>query len=241
MSDKLSFSLKKFIEVFRKPVTTPTYVLNLIDYRNFASYRIYGLLIFPMIFLSGGRVPWAGRVIKKIYGEPATKNVVFVRYVNHRRFQVFIANPFFPLVNGFRDRGVEKFEASFSRTFRESGAKEIDAKYVLGIHFNSDEETSFLDSNKTLMESFNACEILAIKEHYTMDFLTAPKANEPNPHTYKVNQFFKLPGKELEPELNDKLVELAKSQKQCSIQVYTRSDKRDYMPFRPVPKYYLPS
>lgn len=238
MTKKLDIDFKKFRELFRKPAFNPTYVLNLIDYKNFASYRVYGLFIMPMILLSGGGVPWAGRHIQKVYGEPAAKHVIFVRYLSHQRFMVFITNPFFLLVNGFRDRGVEKFEAAFSRTIREEKAKEIDASIVLGIHFNSDEEGPILDSNKALMESFNAREILAIKEQYIMDFLTNPKANEPNPHTYKVNQFFAMNQREVPDDLAQKLNALAESLGHCSIQLYKKANKKHYLPFSPIPEYY---
>ena len=237
-SDALSFNFKKFVALFRKPASKPTYVLNLINYKNFASYRIYGLLILPMILLSGGGVTWAGRHIQKIYGEPICKNVLFVRYRSHRLFMLFIANPYMLIVNPFRDRGVEKFEAAFSRTIREEKARKLDAVFVLGIHFNSDEENPILDSNKALLESFKAREILAIKERYIMDFLTNPKQNEPNPHTYKVNQFFALEDKELPGELDQKLISLAEGLDQCSVQLYKKANQKHYLPFTSIPEYY---
>lgn len=237
-NNTLSFDFKKFVALFRKPVSKPTYVLNLINYKNFASYRIYGLLILPMILLSGGGVTWAGRHIQNIYGEPICKNVFFVRYQSHRFFMLFIANPYMLLVNRFRDRGVEKFEAAFSRTIREEKARKIDAAFVLGIHFNSDDENPILDSNRALLESFQAREILAIKERYIMDFLTNPKPNEPNPHTYKVNQFFALEDKELPDELDRKVISLAKGLNQCSVQLYKKANQKHYLPFTPIPEYY---
>ena len=52
---------------------------------------------------------------RALLGEPLADKLLVVRYPSHRRFLAMVLNPYYFAINEFRERGVTRFEASFTK------------------------------------------------------------------------------------------------------------------------------
>lgn len=231
-----NISIKKFVDVFRHPATTPTYVLNVLTYSDFRSYRRYAMFATPMIAATGGSVPWGGNHEESIVGERLCGTLLLVRYLNHRRFMVMIATPIFVAINAlFRENGVASFEAAFSRALVETRDKP--ERRLLAIHFNARDAAARFRENRRRLSPLGCVERYAFEEFLTMDFFDPPAANDPNPHTFKATQLFALPDGEPTADIRDELGRIGAELGDCGVHLYRRINPKHYLPGTPVPQH----
>jgi len=107
------------VRLARTDLPRPLDVLNLIELRDERSYARYGVAVTPAMLAVGARLRWMGRRVRTLAGEAPAERLLVVRYPTHRRFLAMTLNPYYVLINRFRERGVRRFEAAFTFAERE--------------------------------------------------------------------------------------------------------------------------
>jgi hypothetical protein len=178
--------LPALARLVREDLPAPVDVVNLIraDERRFESYRWYGLLVMPALLLAGGKVRWAGRHERSLYGEQQGDKLLLVRYPSHRRFLAMTLNPYYLLINVLRERGIEAFEASFTHASHEHELSR--RRLMLAAHFDArdGDGASALPAVKEILEGEGAELVYAVRETSPIPFSSKRRPTDPNPLTY---------------------------------------------------------
>jgi hypothetical protein len=67
MKDRLDES--KLGEFEQLPLPSPVHALNLVEFRDERSYRLYGLLLLPLALARGVAPVWAGVLVMPVRGK----------------------------------------------------------------------------------------------------------------------------------------------------------------------------
>ena len=172
-------NLKRLLALWREPGPRPVDVINLITMRESRWYRVYGFFVVPMIYVLGGSIPWAARHAGSIHGDPQATELLVVRYPSIARFLWMTTNPFYLLINLFRESGVERFQASFCQMDR---AERITGHpWTVAVHWNGERDEAMREALEVLGgDLFYRC-----REHSALDFLREYRPTDPNPLRYK--------------------------------------------------------
>lgn len=181
--------------MFAAELPTPMDVPNLITMAPNKAYRTYGRLVTPLLGIARARIRWAGLHVHALAGERRAEKFMIVSYPSHKRFMGMIANPYYLFANRWRERGVARFEASFTTpVVTRSGLRR--AGTVLVMHFNSEDgpwdapERPQLTRLDEHLESAGASLLYASVETSPMTFLTDLEPNDPNPLVYRETAVF---------------------------------------------------
>jgi hypothetical protein len=190
------------VRAFRADVPRPVDVLNLIWPDDWSSYRWYGLFVAPLVYGLGGSVRWMGRHERTLHGEPQAQKLLVVRYRSHRRFIAMTLNPYYFAINRLRERGVERFEASFTHASVER-APLMGNRWLVAAHYNSPDGDGTLAELRAALEPAVGELVYAARESARLTFLDPPRPTDPNPLTYRQVAFFAAPDGEvaLAPEI----------------------------------------
>jgi uncharacterized protein (DUF1330 family) len=221
---------RAFVRLFRRRLPAPVDVLNFLTVRDFESYRWYALLVGPLLIGAGGSVAWGGEVAQQIHGPAVCGKFLIVRYPSHRLWLMMVANPYYLLINRFRARGVERFEASFSTP--ESLAPLRGNAELVAVHFNADDGDAALARVKDIVAGAGGRCVYASREVAPISILTSYGPNDPNPLTFKRTALFAsadVPAlvRALTPDL---LASLARATTGLSVQLLRRGTAADFMP-----------
>lgn len=163
----------------RTDIAGPVDVLNLIktDPKRFAMYRWYGLLVAPALQAVGGRPRWMSTHERALVGEPLADKLLVVRYPSHRRFLAMVLNPYYFAINEFRERGVTRFEASFTKVGFEEGELASQRRLVVVHHRAADA----LPEIRAALEEAVGPLVYASSLVQSMTMLAPPRPSDPNP------------------------------------------------------------
>jgi uncharacterized protein (DUF1330 family) len=208
----------------------PVDVVNLIraEEKRFESYRWYGLLVTPAMLLAGGKVRWAGRHERSLYGEPQADRLLVVRYPSHRRFLAMTLNPYYLVINLLRERGIEAFEASFTHASHEHELSR--RRLMLAAHFDppDGDGESALGVVKDTLEGGGAELVYAAHETSPIPFSSDRRPTDPNPLTYSQVAFFDAGDRpQVAPAA---LKRLERATGGLALQLYRREPLRQLMP-----------
>lgn len=205
----------------RGGIDGPVDVLNLIttDQRRFAAYRWYGLLVAPAMRLAGGRPVWMSAHERALLGDPVADKLLVVRYPSHRRFLAMVLNPYYIAINELRERGVTRFEASFTRTSADAGIGEH--RRLLVVHFRSRPGE---DALAAITATVGATLVYASRAVRSIVLLDPPAPTDPNPLSLPQTACFALDGGT--PDVSA----LAGLADEVSAQVYRREHPAAYLP-----------
>jgi uncharacterized protein (DUF1330 family) len=177
---------------WREPGPQPVDVINLIEMVAPRWYLLYGACVVPTIYLVGGGIMWTGRHAHVIHGECQAGELLVVRYPSIARFLAMTVNPYYALINRFREMGVKRFEASFCRM--ERADRIAGHPWTVALHWNGDEAH---DSEVRAI----ACEAggnvyYRCREYCPFDFLTEYRPTDPQPMRFKALQLIAFPDRE---------------------------------------------
>ena len=186
-------SSTEFRRMFSSPLPTPMDVPNLLNLAPNGAYRVYGLMVAPLLTMAGATIPWAGQHARAIVGEQRAAKLLVVRYPNHRRFMAMVSNPYYLFANRFREKGVARFEASFTTPVTRARLRA--KRPMLVVHFNSDDGAHDAPRRPTLDALGEALRDVgelayASVETAPMRFLRDLRPNDPNPLVYKEMALF---------------------------------------------------
>ena len=225
------FDVRELASLFAKPLPRPMDVPNLLDPADEAQYGIYGLTVAPLLKAAGAKVLWNGVLCRMVYGQRQSWKLFIVRYPSHRHFLAMISNPYYFRINKFREKGVERFEASFTTPSipHDNLSRH---KTMVGVHFNRDGHSSQLDAVREVFKDSAGELAYANKETSPMTFLTRPRKIDPNPLTYKELAMISFPDavtadEELEGGLIDRLKDALGEDFACHR--YTRKSLRSML------------
>jgi hypothetical protein len=216
------------IGAFRADVPRPVDVLNLIWAGDWSSYRWYGLLVTPLVYGLGGSIRWMGRHERALHGEPQAQKLLVVRYRSHRRFIAMTLNPYYFAINRFRERGVERFEASFTHASVERKPL-MGNRWLLAAHYNSSNGDGTLAKLRAALEPAVGELVYASRESARLTFLDPPRPTDPNPLTYRQVAFFAAPDADvaLAPETVERCEAAVE---ELSLQLYRREGAAANLP-----------
>ncbi len=214
------------LKLYRQDLPGPVDVLNLIDFADRDQYRWYGMFVSPTIYGVGGGMLWAGRWEKSLLGERQAEELMVVRYPSHRRFLAMTMSPYYALINPFRERGVARFEASFTHATQcDDNLQRY--KRLLVVHYQGAPETKA--ALQSLLGVFGAEPVYASSESSAIDCFHRREPSDPNPLTYKSVLFCSLPDDSLEPG-REVIEALARATQGLSLQIYARESLASLMP-----------
>lgn len=235
MAGKKKYGMGRIRELLKLPSAEPMYVLNILDYSDFKSYRWYGLAVLPALKLVGGNVEWSGYPAEMLHGEAQCQSILVVRYPSHKHFIRLIANPYYAAINKIREKAVSRFEGAFSEGVTGHGDNLHRKRKLLVLHFNSEAPKAAFKQAETMLKPLGAEPLLSISQYLALELMPRPKPTDPNPLTYKRNMFFAVD--EVSDELRASLSVLAADLGDCRIGIYKSANPKAYMPGQPIPAY----
>lgn len=209
---------------WREPGPRPVDVINLIEMNVPRWYMLYGLCVVPTIYLVGGGIMWSGRHSRAIHGERQAGELLVVRYPSIARFLAMTVNPYFALINLFRERGVKRFEASFCRM--ERADRIAGHPWTVAVHWNGDEDQ---DSRiRAIAREAGGDVYYSCREYCPFDFLTEYLPTDPQPMRFKALQLVAFPDRETATRAFSEtvLARLLPLVEDLSIQLYREFDWR---------------
>lgn len=214
-----------WLEMYRRELPQPVEVLNLIDYGDREQFLWYGLFVAPTIYGVGGGVQWAGEWEASLLGERQAEALLLVRYPSHRRFLLMVTNPYYALINLFRQNGEARFEASFTQP--QGDAQDLRRqRNLLVAHCNDEKQAAQVEQ---LLAKAGAEKVYAVHEVAAFDFFREYSPSDPNPLSMKRALFFK-PGP-LAKGLSDALErKLRSGVPGASLQLYRRHSRKAMLP-----------
>jgi uncharacterized protein (DUF1330 family) len=216
------------IRLFRRDLPRPVDVLNLLTIGDLESYRWYGLLVTPLLHAAGGSVRWAGRRTAHLHGPEVADRLLVVRYPSHRVWLAMIANPYYFAINRLRERGVTRFQASFTspRSLSAFGRRAL----LLVVHFNARAEDA-LERIHGAVAVHGGDLVYAAREVSPIDFVDELRPTDPHPLELKRVAFFAFDAPALERARATGLVrDVSACADACAIQVYEREPLLDHVP-----------
>jgi hypothetical protein len=218
---------------WRAEVPAPVDVLNLIFPERWGSYRWYGVLVAPLVYGLGGSIRWMGRFERSLYGEQQAEKLFIVRYRSHRRFLAMTLNPYYLAINLLRERGVSRFEASFTHASVDEGNLGRHRRLLVA-HYESPDGEETLGRLRELLEPVAGELVYASRESASIGFLDPPRLTDPTPLSYGQVAFFAPDGDALDGPMDEALVaQLAKATDGLSLQLYKRESPRANLPRLP--------
>jgi uncharacterized protein (DUF1330 family) len=213
-----------WFELYRRKLPRPLVVLNLIDYRDREQYRWYGLFVVPAIYGVGGAVHWAGEWEASLLGERQGEALLLVQYPSQRRFLLMVTNPYYALINRFRENADAWFEASFTEA-RGDAALLRRQRLLLAAHCDDDAQAARVAG---LLNAAGAEKVYAVRETAAFEIFREYRDSDPHPLRKKQALFFR-PG-----PLADGLPEPLRQQLEAipglSLQLYRRQRRQDMLP-----------
>lgn len=204
---------RKVLELSRAELPAPLDVLNLIDLRDERSYARYALAVAPAMAATGARLQWMGRHERTILGEPQAERLMVVRYPSHRRFLAMTLNPYYFAINGFRERGVRRFEAAFTEPYLRHRPL-AGERWLVFAHFSA---PTALSEIRQALEPVLGPPVYAARQVASASFLRGHRPTDPNPLTLEqIVAFAADPEVELEPPAVE----------HAAIHLYARSSPR---------------
>jgi uncharacterized protein (DUF1330 family) len=213
--------------LYREPLPGPVDVLNLIHLRRPASYRAYGAMVSPLLALVGASLRWAGRHEAALHGPVPAETLLVMRYPSHRRFIWMTLNPYYLLINRLRERGVERFEASFTRASN-PGRGLHRVRRLLAVHYRAADPDAAEASVAALLEPHLGAPVYASRSVASLGAIAQPpRPTDPNPLTLPQVAFFaidddgSLPGEVLDA--------LGGTVEEAAVHVYRRESVREML------------
>ncbi len=161
-------------------------MLNLIHLSDERSYARYGVAVSPALRAVGGRLLWMGYHERSLLGESQAERLMVVRYPSHRRFLAMTMNPYYVMINRLRERGVRRFEASF--TYAEERPLPLsDQPWLVSVHFDG---RISLEELRELVEPQVGPLVYASRQVAEVSILRGRRATDPNPLTYPRTAMF---------------------------------------------------
>lgn len=229
MATQIDFG--KLRALYRADLPEPVDVLNLIHLRHWPSYRRYAVSVTPLLKLSGAGPQWMGKLEREIHGPKQADKLMVVRYPSHRAFLRMVANPYYLLINRFRERGVQRFEASFTHS-PEAGAKLRRHKRFLVVHYNATAHVAARERVREILENRGATFVYSARETSAIDITAgAPRSTDPNPLTFKQVAFFAIDRDAAAEGIADAetLKRLGETTEDFALHVYAAEDPRNYV------------
>ncbi len=220
---------------WREDIPGPVDVLNLIRVsEHFESYRWYGLLVAPLVYGLGGSIRWMGKHERSIAGEEQADKLLIVRYRSHRRFLAMTLNPYYLAINKLRERGVDRFEASWTRASTDD-ARLGSRRRLLVAHYNSRAGEDALARVRDVLEPAAGEFVYASREAARMDFLSPPRDTDPHPLRYGEVAFFEPTEAALSNGVvgTTELAALEQATDGLSLQLYKREPPQANLPRLP--------
>ena len=109
----LEYSVIK--RVFSYPTFGPVDCPNFINFKRVNMYRVYSILLFPLLLAVGGRVHYVGDRVKTFYGKSPSDLWMLIRYPNHRIMMAMLFNPYYFLISFFHEKGVKDMEIAYTQ------------------------------------------------------------------------------------------------------------------------------
>lgn len=163
----------------RRQLPRPLDVLNLIQLRDERSYARYGVAVTPAMLAVGARLRWMGHLHRPLLGTGQAERLMVVRYPSHRRFLAMTVNPYYLLINRLRERGVARFEASF--TYADHEPLDLRAQpWLVVARFDA---ATPLEDIRELVEPQAGPLVYASHEVASANFLRGHKPSDPHPLT----------------------------------------------------------
>lgn len=218
-------------ELGKKDLPTPLDALNLITFDDEISYRLYGLLLSPLVLLMGGRPVWVGRYEKSLYGEKLADEIVIIRYPSHRVLLKIVKSKYYNFVNWWREKGGT---LEFSMTRQIYG--QIKPKGLcLVIHYNLKNKNidSALKNLKNIIEENKGRLLYASYETGILNIFKSSIPSGPKPAQYKQTAIFSFTSNLLIDVIKNKEL-FSKIQSiidDFSIQVYRTLSTSESMPW----------
>jgi uncharacterized protein (DUF1330 family) len=213
-----------WLELYRRRLPSPLVVLNLIDYRDREQYRWYGLFVVPAIYGVGGSVQWTGEWEASLLGERQGEALLLVQYPSQRRFLMMVTNPYYALINRFRENADAWFEASFTEA---SGDAKIlrRQRLLLAAHCDDAGQAAQVEA---LLVAAGAEKVYAVRESAAFEIFREYRDSDPHPLRKKHALFFN-PGP-LAEGLPSALRQQLESIPGLSLQLYRRQRREEMLP-----------
>jgi uncharacterized protein (DUF1330 family) len=217
--------------LYLRDLPGPVDVLNLIQLRSAASYRVYGAMVAPSLLLFGHGLPWMGHHRTAFAGPTFADKLLVVRYPSHRHFMRMTLNPYYALCNVFRTRAVARFEASF--THSQEHRRDFSAeRHLLIAHFASPCTGDALAGLIRLVEKAGGRFVYASREVAPIDFFKRNIPSDPNPLTHPEHAFFAFASasaldRAVTPELIDAL---SLATERLALHAFERDPLSAYLP-----------
>jgi hypothetical protein len=213
-----------WLELYRRQLPSPLVVLNLIDYRDREQYLWYGLFVVPTIYGVGGAVQWAGEWQGALLGERQGEALLLVQYPSQRRFMLMVTNPYYALINRFREKADAWFEASFTQP--EGDAQVLRRqRQLLVAHCDDAAQAGMVGG---LLVAAGAEKVYAVREAAAFDIFREYRESDPHPLRKKHALFFS-PGP-LAGGLPETLRRQLEQVPGLSLQAYRRQRRDDMLP-----------
>jgi len=182
---------QKVKTLFFQDFPKPLHILNVITFRNKEDYKWYGFFVKPLVKLVGGSLVFTAKFNKSYSGKKLADEIFIVEYPSQKNFFLLALNPYYMLINDFREKGVKYFEASWTHAKDFKNYNDLkNYKYYFIIHFNS---LNFQESLSYIRNIFSSCCLSLVyssNETTYFSFLKAFKANDPNPLSFKSTMIF---------------------------------------------------
>jgi uncharacterized protein (DUF1330 family) len=176
---------KALSQLMKEDVFSPTDCPNFITYKNYNSYRWYARLVAPLLKLAGGRPVFAGRRLETISGESPCETWMIVRYPSHRAMLRMVMNPYYMLINRFRERGVARMELAFTQPLRDD--RELSRQpFVCCLHVRTSDAERFFEAAHAHADEAGLSMVYGSTVQLEFNFIKRKPANGPNPLTYPV-------------------------------------------------------
>ena len=124
---------------------------------------------------------WGGRHEGVIHGEHQAGELLVVRYPSIARFLAMTVNPYYLLINRFREKGVQRFEASFCQM--EKAEPVAGHPWTVALHWNGDESRG-AEIRSIAREAGGDC-YYACREYCPFDFPSEYLPTDPQPMRFK--------------------------------------------------------
>jgi uncharacterized protein (DUF1330 family) len=215
----------------RADIPGPVDVLNLIttDAEHFPAYRWYGLLVAPALQAVGGRPLWMSAHERALLGEPLSDKLMVVRYPSHRRFLAMVLNPYYFAINELRERGVTRFEASFTRVVEQNEELAGQRRLVV-VHYRSPDGGDALPAVRAALEGQVGPLVYASRLAGTLTMLAPAHPTDPTPISLPETACFASGDDAPEGLSAQAVTALRAAAPEVSVQLYRRESPAAYLP-----------
>jgi len=167
--------------------------LNLVSFSSAVHYRWYGLLLSLLVLLRGGRPLFVGVHQKSLIGGKTFDELVIIRYPNLRAFFRILTNWYYSLLNRIREKGIQYFEFSFTRPFRESSELWKKGQRLV-VRFNYKDGTfgKTLDKITNILGKYFVVQLYASVKIGVIPYQGTAMPSDPNPGKYEGTAIFSI-------------------------------------------------